>query len=245
MDLGLAGKRALVFGASRGLGHAVAAALAAEGARVAIAARPSDRLEGARVRCGAEVAVAVDLDQPGAAGGAVRAVTAQWGGLDILVTNTGGPAKATFEQLDRGGWQHGFESLWLSATDAIAAALPGMRAQGWGRVLLVTSVAAREPMPGLTVSNGLRAGLLALAKDLARDVAKDGVTVNALLPGYTRTERMDELGVTDALVAAQVPAGRMGTPAEFAAVAAFLASVHASYVTGQAVAVDGGWLRSI
>lgn len=245
MDLGLTGKRALVMGASRGLGLAVATALAAEGARVAIAARPSSRLEAARVRSGAVLSVPVDLDQAGAAAAAVQSIITAWGGIDILVTNTGGPPKATFEQLDRAGWQRGFDSLWLSATDAMAAALPAMRTQQWGRILLVTSVAAREPMPSLTVSNSLRAGLLGLTKDLARDVARHGITVNALLPGYTRTERMDELGVTDDQIAAQVPAGRMGTPEEFAAVAAFLASERAAYVTGQAVAVDGGWLRSI
>ena len=120
-----------------------------------------------------------------------------------------------------------------------------MRAQKWGRVLLVTSVAAKEPMAALTVSNALRAGLLGLTKSLADEVAVDGVTVNALLPGYTRTSRMQQLGVTDAQIAGQVPARRMGEPEEFAATAAFLASHPAAYITGQAIAVDGGWLRGI
>jgi 3-oxoacyl-[acyl-carrier protein] reductase len=243
MDLGLRDRRALVLGASRGLGKAVALALVQEGCRVAIAARDAQRLAVAQQDTGAQLALTADLDVPGAAAELVRRVESEWGGLDVLVTNTGGPPKAAFRDVTAEMWQHGFQSLWLSAVEAIQAALPGMRSRRWGRILLVTSVAAKEPLPALTVSNSLRAGLLGLCKDLARDVAQDGVTVNALLPGFTRTERMQELGVTDAQVRATVPAGRMGEPAEFAAVAAFLASERAGYVTGQAVAVDGGWLR--
>jgi 3-oxoacyl-[acyl-carrier protein] reductase len=245
MDLGIRGKRALVLGASRGLGRATAAALVKEGARVAIVSRNPQRLQAAAGEIGAELALPADLDQPGAARAVVEAVLAQWGGLDILVTNTGGPAKAGFLDVTPEAWLAGFQSLWLGAVDAVQAALPGMIAQRWGRVLLVTSVAAKEPMPGLTVSNGLRAGLLNLSKSLSDEVAQHGITVNALLPGYTRTERMVELGVTDSQIAAQVPARRMGTADEFAALAAFLASEPAGYITGQAIACDGGWLRGM
>lgn len=243
MDLGIRGKRALVLGASRGLGRATAAALVKEGARVAIVSRNPQRLQEAASEIGAELALPADLDQPGAARAVVEAALARWGGLDILVTNTGGPAKAGFLDVTPEAWLAGFQSLWLGAVDAVQAALPGMIAQRWGRVLLVTSVAAKEPMPGLTVSNGLRAGLLNLSKSLSDEVAQHGITVNALLPGYTRTERMVELGVTDSQIAAQVPARRMGTADEFAALAAFLASEPAGYITGQAIACDGGWLR--
>ena len=244
MDLGLEGKRALVFGASRGLGYAVARELAAEGCRVCVVSRDEERIRNAAADLGCEWAVA-DLAVPGAARACTTRVISRFGGIDILVCNSGGPAKATFDQVDAGAWLIGFQNLWLSTTDAIGAALPSMRDQLFGRILLVTSVAAREPMAGLTVSNGLRAGLLGLAKSLAPEVAVAGITVNALLPGYTRTERMAELGVTDAQVAAQVPMRRLGEPHEFAALAAFLASTRANYITGQAIAVDGGWLRGI
>lgn len=243
MDLGIAGKTALVLGASRGLGKAVAGALAAEGVRVAIVSRDPQRLQQAAREIGAQLALPADLDQPGATRAVTQKVLEQWGDVDILVTNTGGPPKAAFTQVDREAWLAGFEALWLSAVDAIQVVLPGMKERRWGRILLVTSVAAKEPMAGLTVSNGLRAGLLNLGRSLSDEVAQHGVTVNALLPGYTATERMVELGVTDAHIAAQVPARRMGTAEEFGALAAFLASQQAGYVTGQAIACDGGWLR--
>lgn len=245
MDLGLRGKRALVLGASQGLGRAIAAELVQEGATVAIASRDPAKIAAAANDIGAAHAFVCDLQQPGAGAAAVSEAKAALGGLDILVCNSGGPPKSDFASTTAEAWLAGFQLLWLSTTDAMHAALPDMQAQGFGRILVVTSIAAREPLPGLTVSNGLRAGLLGLLKDLSRDVAKDGVTVNALLPGYTRTERMAQLGVTDAQVASSVPAGRMGGPEEFAAMAVFLASSRASYVTGQAIAVDGGWLRGV
>lgn len=244
MDLGLSGKRALVFGASRGLGFAIAAELAAEGCRVAVVSRDLHRISRAAAQLSA-VGIAADLQLAGEARRATQAAIAALGGLEILVCNSGGPPKATFGQVDAAGWQSGFQNLWLSTTDAIAEALPSMQAVGFGRILLVTSVAAKEPMAGLTVSNGLRAGLLGLVKSIAPEIAAKGITINALLPGFTRTERMTELGVTDEQIAVQVPAGRMGEPHEFAAMAAFLASTRAGYITGQAVAVDGGWLRGL
>jgi 3-oxoacyl-[acyl-carrier protein] reductase len=192
---------------------------------------------------GAQWPLAGDCEAPGRSAALVQQVVDQWGGVDILVVNTGGPPAALFADVTTAMWQQGFQALWLSAVEAIQAALPGMIERRWGRILLVTSVAAQEPMARLTISNGLRAGLLNLCKSLSDEVAQHGVTVNALLPGYTRTERMTELGVTDAQVAAQVPARRLGEPEEFGALAAFLASQPAAYVTGQAVAVDGGWLR--
>ena len=245
MELGIEGKRALVLGASRGLGKAIARALAAEGARVAICSRDAARLQAALADTGAEAAIVRDLDAPGAGRSVVEEAARLLGGVDVLVTNTGGPPKAAFAETTAAQWEQGFRSLWMGAVEAIQAALPAMRERRWGRVLLVTSVAAKEPMAGLTISNGLRAGLLGLCKSLAHEVARDRVTVNALLPGYTRTERLVELGIADAQVAKEVPAGRLGTPEELAALAAFLSSQQASYLTGQAIAVDGGWLRGL
>ena len=245
MDLGLRDRRALILGASAGLGRAVAAALVAEGARVAICARNKARVEAAARELGARAGLACDLSVPGAATALVDTARQRLGGLDILVTNTGGPPKGRFEDVTDEAWQQGFQSLWLSAVDSIRAALPGMRQQRWGRILLVTSTAAKEPIAGLTVSNGLRAGLLGLVNSLAPEVAEEGVTVNALLPGYTATERIAELGIPEEELAEHIPARRLGRPEELGAIAAFLASEQAGYVTGQAIAVDGGFIRGL
>jgi 3-oxoacyl-[acyl-carrier protein] reductase len=245
MDLKLAGKSALVMGGSKGLGRAIAAELIAEGVRVAIASRDATRVSQAAGELGA-LGFTADLTLAGAGRTAVEQATALLGGApDILVTNTGGPKPGGFEAIGREAWDQAFNSLWMSVIDAAQAVLPSMRERGWGRILAVTSVAAREPQPGLVVSNSLRAGLLGLVNSLSRDVAGDGITVNALLPGYTATDRMAELGVNDATMGAKIPAGRLGRPEEFAALATFLASDRASYITGQAIAVDGGLLNSI
>jgi 3-oxoacyl-[acyl-carrier protein] reductase len=245
MDLGLRDRRALILGASAGLGRAVAAALVAEGARVAICARNKARVEAAARELGARVALPCDLTVPGAATALVDSARQRLGGVDILVTNTGGPPKGRFDEITDEMWQQGFQSLWLAAVDAIRAALPGMRQQRWGRILLVTSTAAKEPIPGLTVSSGLRAGLLGLVNSLAPEVAEEGVTVNALLPGYTATQRIAELGIPEEELAEHIPARRLGRPEELGAMAAFLASEQAAYVTGQAIAVDGGFIRGL
>lgn len=245
MDLNIKGKRALVMGASSGLGRAIAQALVGEGARVAICARGEARLQEAAEAMGAALAVPCDLSQPGSAEALVRQVIEALGGIDILVTNTGGPPTGDFASLSAEQWQAGFSGLWMSAVEAIRASLPGMQARRWGRILLVTSVAAKEPLAGLTVSNALRAGLLGLTKSLSREVAAEGITVNALMPGYTKTERLAELRIPEEQLTNQIPAGRLGRPEEFGALAAFLASDQAGYMTGQAIACDGGYLRSI
>lgn len=245
MDLQLKGRTALVLGGSRGLGRAIAAELAREGARVVIAARDADRLARAATEIGA-IALPGDLAQPGAGRKLVDGAADLLGRApDILVTNTGGPPTGSFQTTTAEAWAAGFQSLWMATVDSIQSALPAMKAQGWGRILAVTSVAAKEPQPGLVISNGLRAGLLGLLNTLSREVAGDGITVNALLPGYTNTDRMAELGVDNATMGPKIPAGRLGEPEEFAALAAFLASSRASYITGQAIAVDGGLLQSI
>ena len=244
MELGLSGRRALVMGGSSGLGKAIAQALIKEGARTVICARGAERLAATAAQIGAQGIVA-DVTLPGAAAALVGESEKRLGPLDVLVVNTGGPPPGLFANLSEAAWRTAFESLWISSVGAMRAALPGMRARRWGRVILVTSVAAREPVANLMLSNSLRAGLHGLVNALSREVAADGVTINALMPGYTLTERLAELKLDEAELATQIPAGRLGRAEDFAAVAAFLASEQANYLTGQAVACDGGLLHSI
>ena len=244
MDFGLSGKTALVMGASKGLGFAVARELVAEGVKVAICAREEARLKGAAETLGATALVG-DLRQPGEGRRLVEQAGEALGSVDILVVNTGGPPTLPFERISSDDWRNSFDGLFMSATDAIGAAIPGMRERNWGRILLVTSIAAKEPINNFTISNALRAGLHGLTKTLSREFAASGITVNALMPGYTMTERLAEANLDLQKINGIIPMGRVGRPEEFAALAAFLASDRASYITGQAVACDGGALWSI
>ncbi len=245
MDLGIRGKRALVMGASMGLGYAVAESLKAEGVEVILSARDTERLGTAADRLQAIGTVAGDLQQPKEGERIVQEAIKKFGTIDILVTNAGGPPKTTFEEASSEMWTEAFQSLWLSATDSMRTVLPSMKENKWGRILLITSVAAREPMAGLTLSNGFRAGLLGLTKSISNEVAPYGITINALLPGFTDTERLQELKIPRDKISGQIPAGRIGRPEEFASLAAFLASERAAYISGQMIACDGGFLRGI
>ena len=245
MDLRIKGKRALVMGASSGLGQAIARSLISEGAKVAICGRDEKKLQQAASKMGAALAVPCDLSQVGAAKTLVQTVLSQFDGIDILICNTGGPPKGNFSDITPEQWQVGFQGLWMSTVDSIQGVLPGMKSRKWGRILLVTSVAAKEAMDQLTISNGLRAGLLGLTKSLSHEIAMDGITINALLPGYTRTERLKQLGISEEKMTAAIPAKRLGEPEEFAALATFMASDQAAYITGQAIACDGGCMKSI
>lgn len=231
------------MGASAGLGYAIAEQLVKEGARVAICSRDEARIREAAQRMGAELAVTADLTRPGATKELVEKVSGALGGVDILVANTGGPPKGGIETLTAEQWQEGFQSLWMSVVEGLQAALPGMKERRWGRVILVTSVAAREAMPLLTISNGLRAGLMGLVKTVSNEVAEHGVTINGVLPGYHATERLKQLGVPEDTIASQIPARRLGKPEELGALVTFLASEQAGYITGQSVVIDGGWMR--
>jgi 3-oxoacyl-[acyl-carrier protein] reductase len=175
----------------------------------------------------------------------VREAQSRLGHLDVLVVNTGGPPAGQFAELSDLAWHTAFEQLWMSSVGAIRAALPDMRARRSGRVIVITSIAAREPVANLMLSNSLRAGLHGLINALSKEVAADQVTVNALMPGYTLTERLEDLHLDEVKLAAQIPARRIGRSRDFAALAAFLASEQAGYVTGQAIACDGGLLQSI
>jgi 3-oxoacyl-[acyl-carrier protein] reductase len=258
VNLGLDGKAALVCGASRGLGRAIAAELAAEGASLALCSRDPERLAAAASELGADVlAVPADLAVAGEPTRVVEAVVERFGKLDVLVANTGGPPAGTHDTLSLEDWDRATALLLRSVVELTTAALPGMKKRGWGRILAVTSVAVKQPVDNLILSNSLRAAVTGYAKTLAREVAPHGITVNTILPGYTATERVTELnranaereGVdleeVQARLEASIPLGRLAEPEEFAALAAFLASERASYITGGAFAVDGGWLRGL
>ncbi len=244
MNLQLSGKTALVMGSSMGIGKAIAKMLIEEGARVAICARNIEKLNQTAQEIRAELAIPCDLTQKNTAKILTQKVIEKFGKLDILVTNTGGPPKGTFEEITPEQWELGFQSLWLSVVESIQTALPSMKKNQWGRILLITSTAAKQPLPGLTVSNGLRAGLLGLTNSLSQEVAQYGITVNAILPGYTQTERLAELGIGPDRIAA-VPARRTAKTEEVAALTVFLASEQAAYITGQAIACDGGSIKGI
>lgn len=263
MDLRLTGKRALVCGASSGLGRAVAEALAAEGVHVALLSRDAAKLQvvadGINVAgSGRAVVVPADLaDHAGLLAAVDTAESLLGGPIEILLNNTGGPPPSGVVGLDPELWRAQFEAMVLSVFRLTDRVLPAMRAAGWGRILNVASSTVIEPLGILGVSNTLRAGVAAWAKTLATEVAADGVTVNTLLPGRIDTPRIQKLdqaraeqtGVTAEQARAtsveSIPVGRLGDPAEFGAVAAFLASPKAAYVTGSLIRIDGGAIRAI
>jgi 3-oxoacyl-[acyl-carrier protein] reductase len=262
MELGIAGKVALVCGGSRGIAYEAAAQLAREGCQVAICGRDAaslaqaaDRLHGL---AGAPVlAVQADLATAEGIAAVVAAVTERHGGVDILVCNTGGPPTGGALSFDWEAWEGASRLLLRSVVALTQAFVPGMRARGWGRVLAITSLAVKRPQGNLVLSNTLRAGVTGFLRTLADEVAADGVTVNTVLPGFTATERLASLAEANAAKAgttreavyagwtAETPAGRLGRPEEVAAVLTFLASVPAGFVTGQAILADGGAVRSL
>lgn len=262
MDLGIKGKVALVAAASQGLGRATAEELAAEGASLILCARTNETLQQAcaeiRASTGARVlGVAADVANPADVARLVQAGLAEFGQIDILVTNAGGPPAGTFEQHDAAAWESATRLLLSSVVELTRAVLPGMKARGWGRILNVTSISVKQPVSGLLLSNSLRAAVTGLARTLATEVAADGITVNCILPGYTRTARVESLaqaaatreGITPEQASArwtsEIPMRRLGEPREFAALAAFLCSERASYITGTSTAVDGGWIKGL
>lgn len=262
MDLGLRGRVAIVAAASRGLGRAIAEELAQEGAHLVICARGADALEETRaaiVRAtGATVqAVAADLATREGIDSVLAAANTAFDRIDILVTNAGGPPAGPFEAHDWNAWQRAVDLTLRSAVELTRAVLPGMRARKWGRIINVTSITVKQPVDNLILSNSIRAAVTGFARTLANEVAADGITVNNILPGYTRTERVEQLAQANAkkeglkpeeILARferEIPMHRLGEPREFAALAAFLASERASYITAQSIAVDGGWIKSI
>ena len=250
MDLGIEGRVALVTGASKGLGRGIAEALAAEGAKVAIASRSRERIDATAQEIGATGFVWDSEDVNGAAA-LVQAAGAELNGpVEILVCNTGGPPGGPDPLgFSTAQWEAAYRTLMLAPLALISAALPAMRERKFGRIVSVASSAVREPIPNLMLSQSHRSGLLAGLKTIARAVASDGVTVNSLLPGRIATDRITEMAgsreAAEAQAAGEIPAGRLGTVEEFGAAAAFLCSAHASYITGTAMLVDGGLTQSI
>jgi 3-oxoacyl-[acyl-carrier protein] reductase len=260
VDLGLRNRVALVAAASRGLGRAIAEELAAEGAAIVICARQAEALERARAeivgRTGADVHVVVaDVATQEGTDTATAEAFARFGRVDVLVTNAGGPPPGPFEAHGWDAWERAVQLTLRSAVELTRLVLPGMKDRCWGRIINVTSITVKQPVDGLMLSNSIRAAVTGFARTLANEVATFGITVNNILPGYTRTERVEQLNRVTAeregiavadvqrRIEEQIPMRRLGEPREFAALAAFLASERASYITGQSMAVDGGWIR--
>ena len=250
MDLGIQGRVALVGGASQGIGRAVAEVLVAEGAQVVITARDPARTAQVAEEIGAAAGLAWDSANLDAAHGLVTRIAEEVGPVDILVTNTGGPpADPDPLNFTTAQWEQAHRTLVLAPMTLLRLVVPGMRERGWGRVVAIASTTVREPIQPLILSNAERSAQLAAYKTLAREVAGDGVTINSLLTGSIATERLASLAgsmaAAEAGAAASVPAGRIGRPEEMAWAAAFLCSDRAAYITGTAIAVDGGALRGI
>jgi 3-oxoacyl-[acyl-carrier protein] reductase len=262
VDLGLRGKVALIAASSKGLGRAVAHELAAEGVSLVMCARGKDALEGARREIvdetGADaIAVTADVATTEGIEQVTRAALDRFGHVDILIINAGGPPAGTFDKHDWNAWQSAVDLTLRSAVELTRAVLPGMRERHWGRIVAVNSIAAKQPVDNLMLSNSIRAAVTGFLRTLANEVAADGITVNTILPGYTRTERVTHLAEVNARKEGidqkeilgrferEIPMRRLGEPREFGALAAFLCSERASYITAQSIAVDGGWIKGL
>ncbi len=246
MDLGIAGKTALVTGGSKGIGFAVARVLAAEGARVCVSARGEADLQQAveRVRLagGEAFGVAADVSRAEGVETLLGRVAQRHGAPDILVVNAGGPPAGRAETTPDEAWAEGYDLTLMSAVRLARRAVPAMKTNAWGRVVMITSLSVKQPLPNLTLSNALRAAVTGFAKTLSGEVAASGVTVNTVGPGYTATERLAELFDDEAAqrLLDAIPAKRFATPEEIAAAVVFLTSQQAAYITGQTLIVDGG-----
>ncbi len=253
MNFGLKGKNALVTASSQGLGKSVALELAKEGANLAICARNKQILETAKaqiysVGAGDVFAVECDLTVASDRDKMIKAVLQHYNNIDILVTNTGGPPTGKFEELRQEDWNIAYELLLGSVVSLIRGVLPGMKDNEWGRIITITSQAVKQPVENLILSNTVRASVVGLMKTLATELGPHNITVNNVMPGYTQTNRLKKLIAANPTfneAINDIPLKRFGSPEEFAAAVAFLASDRASYITGVSLPVDGGWIKSV
>lgn len=246
MDLGIAGRRALVAASSAGLGLATARSLAEAGCTVVISGRDQGRLEGAAQQVAGAIPVVADVSTPAGATQLVEAAIERLGGVDILVTNAGGPPAGTFATTPLDAYSNALDLNLMSVVAMCKAAVPAMQAQRWGRVVAITSISIRQPIPTLMLSNTARAGAWAFLKTLALEVAADGVTVNSVLPGFHATDRLVQLyGAGVDQLKNSTPAHQIGDPDDFGAVTAFFCSEQAKFITGAALQVDGGAYKAL
>ena len=255
MDFGIRGRLALVTGASSGIGEAVALALAREGVRLALAARRADRLDELAKRArdlGAGDARGFEYDQKSSPtiDALLESVHAEFGSVDILVLNGGGPKAGKFTDIAIEDWDAGYRGVLRSMLSLVERVLPAMRANGWGRVVALTSTSVKQPIDTLVLSNAFRTALVSALRTLANEVAAEGITINSIATGRIHTDRLRALYGNDdeamhASAATEVPIGRIATPTEFAPLVAFLCSQPASYVTGQTISIDGGLTRGL
>ena len=251
MDLGLKNKVAFVAASSQGLGKSVALELAQEGASIIICGRNKENLEKTKQEIESQtnkelLALAGNLSIPAERDSIIKSALQVYSTIDILVTNTGGPPTGKIEELKQEDWDQAYNNLLASVVSLVNGFLPGMKRQEWGRIISITSMAVKQPINNLILSNSVRASVVGLMKTLANELAMFNITVNNVMPGYTETERLKiliENNPSFALAKSEIPLGRFGTPEEFAAAVTFLASERASYITGVSLAVDGGWTK--
>jgi len=253
MDFGLKNKTAFVAASSQGLGKSVALELAKEDTDVIICGRNQDTLEATKMELeklgeGRLLAISGDLSKAEDREVMIRKTLDEFGKVDILVTNSGGPPSGNFEKFESEDWDNAYNQLLASTVHLIKGFLPGMKEQRWGRIIAITSMAVKQPVKNLVLSNSVRASIAGLLKTLAEEVGSFNITVNNVMPGYTRTSRLESLmaqnpSFGDAVK--DIPLGRFAGPEEFAAAVTFLASKRASYITGVSLPVDGGWIKSV